>query len=213
MLKYVFLTASAITLAAGLILPAPAQQAKPHATALPQSLKSVEDFAGIADQRQRSLALFQEIGKVVTHPRCVNCHPRGDSPLQGDDGHLHQPPVQRGEADFGVAGMHCNTCHGTQNVAFLAKPGSIPGHEPWMLAPKTMAWEGKSLGEICTQLKDPARNGNRSLAEIQDHMANDGLVGWGWHPGPGRTPVPGTQKQFGELVKAWIDSGAACPAG
>jgi hypothetical protein len=43
-------------------------------------------------------------------------------------------------------------------------------------------------------------------------MAEDGLVGWGWQPGPGRTPAPGSQKELGELVKAWIDTGAHCPA-
>lgn len=82
-----------------------------------------------------------------------------------------------------------------------------------MLAPREQAWEGKSLGEICRQLKDPARNGERTLAELHEHMAEDGLVGWGWHPGEGRAPAPGSQEQLGILVKAWIDSGAACPQG
>jgi hypothetical protein len=43
-------------------------------------------------------------------------------------------------------------------------------------------------------------------------MAEDSLVGWGWHPGAGRAPAPGTQAEFGALIKAWADSGAACPA-
>jgi hypothetical protein len=42
-------------------------------------------------------------------------------------------------------------------------------------------------------------------------MANDDLVAWGWNPGAGREPAPGTQAQLGELVKAWIDAGAHCP--
>ena len=29
-----------------------------------------------------------------------------------------------------------------------------------------MAWEGKSLGQICEQIKDPARNGGKTLDEI-----------------------------------------------
>jgi hypothetical protein len=33
----------------------------------------------------------------------------------------------------------------------------------------------------------------------------------GWEPGPGRDPVPGTQEALGELIRAWIDSGAECP--
>ena len=75
-----------------------------------------------------------------------------------------------------------------------------------------MAWEGKSLGEICDQIKDPQRNGGKNLDEIVEHMAHDDLVGWGWHPGDGREPVPGTQEAFGELIKAWVATGAACPS-
>ena len=51
-----------------------------------------------------------------------------------------------------------------------------------------------------------------TLAQIHEHMANDSLVGWGWDPGRGRAPAPGTQAQLGELTRAWIDSGARCPA-
>jgi len=29
--------------------------------------------------------------------------------------------------------------------------------------------------------------------------------------GPRRDPVPGTQERLGELIQAWIDSGAECP--
>src|ERR1700722_4771572 len=38
------------------------------------------------------------------------------------------------------------------------------------------------------------------------------LVGWAWAPGFGRFPAPGTQKQAGALVEAWVNTGAACPA-
>ena len=74
-----------------------------------------------------------------------------------------------------------------------------------------MAWQNRSLGEICLQLKDSARNGGKTLSEIVEHMAHDSLVGWGWKPGGGREPAPGTQASFGALIKGWADSGAACP--
>ena len=74
-----------------------------------------------------------------------------------------------------------------------------------------MAWQGKSLAQICAQIKDPARNGNRSLAQIHEHIATDTLVGWAWAPGFGRTSAPGTQQQVGALLDAWIKTGAACP--
>jgi hypothetical protein len=74
-----------------------------------------------------------------------------------------------------------------------------------------MAWQGKSLREICLQLKDRASNGGRSLSEIHEHVARDSLVGWAWHPGEGRIAAPGSQAQFGALIAAWISTGAACP--
>jgi hypothetical protein len=46
---------------------------------------------------------------------------------------------------------------------------------------------------------------------LQEHVAKDDLVAWGWNPGPGREPAPGSQESAGELVQAWINSGAQCP--
>ena len=74
-----------------------------------------------------------------------------------------------------------------------------------------MAWEGKSLSEICVQIKDPNRNGGRSLADLVHHIGDDSLVSWAWAPGFGRQPAPGTQKEAGALVEAWAKTGAACP--
>jgi hypothetical protein len=179
------------------------------------SLKPASAFQSISDEKQRSVALFEEAGKVIQHPRCVNCHPVGDRPLQDIAMHPHQPPVSRGEAGMGLPGMTCNTCHGAENVKVVGQAEtikSIPGNPNWHLAPIEMAWEGKTLSYICNQIKDPQRNGGKSLDGIIEHMAHDDLVGWGWSPGEGREPVPGTQKAFGELIQAWIQSGAACPS-
>lgn len=176
-----------------------------------ETLQPLSAFEGIADDAARSVALFEEMGKVLTHPRCLNCHPVDGGPTQGDAMLPHQPPVVRGEADFGAVGMNCSTCHGSENVAFATGGGSIPGHEPWALAPVSMGWQGISLADICVQLKDPARNGGKDLEALHEHNAEDGLVGWGWEPGEGRTPAPGSQEEFGALTRAWIDTGAACP--
>jgi hypothetical protein len=143
----------------------------------------------------------------LTHPRCVNCHPAGDRPRQGDQGRLHQPPVERGPDGHGLAAMRCSSCHQQGNF----DPARMPGHPHWQLAPREMAWEGRTLGEICAQIKDPARNGGRSLEELVHHIGTDSLVGWAWAPGYGRRPAPGTQEQAGALAEAWVKSGAACP--
>jgi hypothetical protein len=74
-----------------------------------------------------------------------------------------------------------------------------------------MAWQNKTLGDICEQIKDPARNGGRSLDDLVHHIGEDKLVGWAWAPGFGRQPAPGTQKQAGALAEAWVKTGAVCP--
>jgi hypothetical protein len=172
-----------------------------------EGLSSPESFDAIADTATRSPALFSELGKVLTHPRCVNCHPAGDHPRQGEQGRPHQPPVARGADGHGLPAMRCSICHQQANF----DPGRVPGHPEWHLAPREMAWEGKTLGEICAQIKDPARNGGRSLEQLVHHIGTDTLVGWAWAPGFGRQPAPGTQKQAGALVEAWVKTGAACP--
>ena len=74
-----------------------------------------------------------------------------------------------------------------------------------------MGWEGKTLGQICAQIKDPQRNGGRSVDDLIHHIGADTLVGWAWKPGLGRQPAPGTQQAAGALVEAWVKTGAACP--
>ena len=171
-------------------------------------LAAPESFATADDTAAQSVAAFTELGKVLTHPRCVNCHPAGDRPHQGDMTRLHQPPVERGVDGFGAVTMRCPICHQKANF----EPGRVPGHPEWHLAPREMAWEGKTLAEICIQIKDPKRNGGRSLEDLIHHIGTDTLVGWAWAPGYGRAPAPGTQRQAGALVEAWVKTGAVCPA-
>ena len=169
------------------------------------TLQPPSAFAGISDPPERSRAIFGEVAKVLTHPRCTNCHPATDRVLQGKDSHPHQPLATRQTP--------CVTCHTDRNFT-LHEPASyrsIPGHPRWMAAPIEMAWEGKSVGEICRQIKDPDRNGGRNLSLLHEHLAHDDLVAWGWQPGVGRDPAPGSQALLGELIQAWIDTGAQCP--
>ena len=172
-----------------------------------RELRSPDAFAVYGERAERSRALFGEAARVMLHPRCANCHPSGDAPLQRDGG-LHEPPVLRGAEDRGVVGMECTSCHQDQNLE-LAR---VPGAPNWHLAPRSMAWVGRDPGSICEQVKDPARNGGKTLAQIVDHSQHDALVAWGWAPGADREPAPGSQAQFGALVAAWVDSGAECPA-
>lgn len=172
------------------------------------TLRPAAGFSSIASQRDRSVALFNEMGKVLTHPRCMNCHPATERPRQGDLRKLHEPVVVRGKDGHGAAGLPCATCHGKQNF----DPAGVPGDGHWALAPASMALEGKTVAQICEQLKDQNRNGGRDLAALVRHVITDTLVLWAWSPGKGRTPAPGTAAEFGALMQAWTDSGATCPA-
>jgi cytochrome c553 len=178
-----------------------------------EPLQSPQAFDSIRDRSARSKAYFSEAAKVLQHPRCLNCHPATRTPTQGEDLHPHNPLVQAGPENRGTKELPCSSCHGPQNVATLGgRVKSVPGNEHWSLAPASMAWQGLTRAEICEQIKDPKRNGNRTLAQIEKHLAEDHLVGWAWHPGEGRVPAPGTQAVFGELIAAWIKTGAHCEA-
>jgi hypothetical protein len=161
----------------------------------------------MADPASRSKALFLEASKVLTHPRCVNCHPPDDRPRQRERAEAHDPPVVRGPDDRGAVAVRCGSCHQDRNL----EHARVPGAPDWHLAPIEMVWLGRPPAALCAQIKDPARNGKRSLAQIAEHAAHDPLVGWGWAPGADRVPAPGSQARFGALIAAWIQTGAVCP--
>jgi hypothetical protein len=73
---------------------------------------------------------------------------------------LHDPPVVRGPDDHGVPGNECTTCHQDRNQELTR----VPGAPKWHVAPREMAWVGKSIAHICNQMKDPKRNALRDRA-------------------------------------------------
>jgi hypothetical protein len=144
------------------------------------------------------------------HPRCMNCHPAGDVPLQGDDNRLHIQNVKRGPDGKGLYALKCANCHQDANLPGDNMP---PGNPNWHLPPaKTpMVFQGKTPGELARQLKDPKQNGGKTLEEIFKHVAEDKLVLWGWDPGNGRAQPPLSHAEFTRRFREWIDKGAAAP--
>jgi cytochrome c5 len=153
---------------------------------------------------------FLQVYKVFTSPRCQNCHPTGDAPLQGDDSHVHTQYVKRGRDGHGVYGMRCDTCHQAANLPGEHMP---PGNPKWSLpSPEhKMVFVGRSPAELCRQLKNPKQTGGRSLQQLFDHVSSDDLVGWAWDPGTGRTLPPLSRADTVAQMKIWIEGGAACP--
>ena len=166
-----------------------------------------------AGSREQGLVAFETVRAVFQHPRCQNCHPDGDAPLQGDEGRIHNQNVLRGPAGFGMAGMECSTCHGPanppSNYGEHVPPGNVKG---WHMPPPEMklVFVGLSPGALCTQIKDPARNGGKDMAALRVHL-DDPLVLWGWDPGFGRAPVSTPRDQFLAAWDTWANAGAPCP--
>jgi hypothetical protein len=157
----------------------------------------------------QSSAAFEAILPVLRHPRCMNCHSSGDYPRQGDDRHVHIMRVRRGPDGEGANPVRCSSCHQEKNSPGQHAP---PGAPDWHLPPAgtPMVWEGLSGRQLCELIKDPARNGHKSIPQIVEHMSTP-LVLWGWHPGEGREPVPLSLDEFLANVKQWAAAGAACP--
>src|SRR5437870_5057973 len=155
-------------------------------------------------------AAFAEVYKVLMHPRCLNCHPSGDSPLQGDDSHVHMQNVKRGVDGKGKYALKCANCHQDTNLPSANMP---PGNPTWQLPRSDMplVFQGKSPRELADQLKDPKRNGGKTLEQLVEHVTHDKLVLWGWEPGDGRTKPPLAHDEFAKNFREWVEKGAASP--
>jgi hypothetical protein len=156
-----------------------------------------------------SAEAFLKASQVLLSPRCFNCHPAGDRPLQGDAQRIHNMQVVRGPEGMGKNGLWCSTCHQEKNIPDAELPGA-PG---WQLpsADMPMVFEKRTPRQLCEQLKDPAQNGHRGPEDIIEHVRDAPIVIWGWHPGPGRTPAPLSHDEFVKLITEWVEKGQACP--
>ncbi len=178
--------------------PAPGGAATPAAAAAPSD----------------PVAAFETVRAVLQDPRCQNCHPPGDRPLQLDQSSVHSMNVQRGPTGHGLPGAECSTCHGSANP-----PESYGAHQPpgvssgWHMPPPEMpmVFVGRSSRELCEQLKDPARTSISTVPALLRHVSSDPLVLWGWAPGAGRKPVAVPHAEFVAAFQRWSDAGRPCP--
>ena len=156
-----------------------------------------------------SVKAFMDVYKVLMSPRCMNCHPSGNIPLQGDDNHLHAMLPQRGKDGKGVYAMKCANCHQPTNLEGLGKP---PGHPNWHLPPASMkmVFQGRTASQLAKQLINPKTNGNKTIQQLKSH-ADDGLVKAGWKPAEGHTIPPMTHEKFKKAWITWIEKGAYAP--
>lgn len=156
-----------------------------------------------------SVKAFEKVYAVLMSPRCMNCHPAGDVPLQGDDSHLHAMLPKRGTDGKGVYAMKCMNCHQPTNTPGLHTP---PGNPNWHLPPTDMkmVFEGRSPYELAKQLVDPKQNGHKDIKKLIEH-ADDDLVLAGWNMGEGRTLPPLSHAEFKKAWITWLKTGAFAP--
>jgi len=156
-----------------------------------------------------SVKAFEKVYAVLMSPRCMNCHPAGNVPLQGDDSHLHAMLPKRGTDGKGLYAMKCANCHQPSNTPGQHTP---PGNPNWHLPPANMkmVFQGRSPQQLAKQLVDPKQNGNKDIKKLIEH-ADDGLVLAGWSPGEGRTLPPLSHAEFKKAWITWLTTGAFAP--
>ena len=169
---------------------------------------------GIRDEKMKkdsieSVKAFMKVYKVLMSPRCMNCHPSGDAPLQGDDNHIHTMNVVRGPDGTGLYAAKCSNCHQPTNVPGLNTP---PGNPKWQLPPANMkmVFQGKTPRQLALQIMNYNLNGHKNKQQLIEH-ARDTLVKAGWNMGEGRVPPPMTYIAFVAAWDNWVNKGGYAP--
>jgi len=191
------------------------------------TLFALSESRSTASKAQSDLtasAAFAKAYQVFMHPRCLNCHPAGDSPLRGEDSRPHSGlRLRRGSDGQGVFTLKCTNCHQAQNQTGLHMPPGAPNilkdgaldlrNPRWHLPPARtpMVFQGRSAAQLCRQLQDPKQNGGLTTEQLIHHVSTDPLVLWGWNPGEGRAKPPITHQEFVASVRLWLEKGGECP--
>ena len=166
--------------------------------------------------REEGLVAFGRIYEVASHPRCSNCHVGADNlPMWSGPSYGRTRPhgmnVNAGESRIGEETLPCSACH-----AYRDTLNDIPHAAPqvamnWMLAPVEAEWFGRSALEICEQLRDPERNGDRDMLALAAHLDHDLILHWAWNPGGGREPAPYSLQEHVDDILIWGVAGMPCP--
>jgi mono/diheme cytochrome c family protein len=177
------------------------------------SSTSVYEITTAEKTKDEANTSFDTMMRVLTHQRCVNCHPNDNIPKQGDDSHPHYFGIRRGMDKESSAATQCITCHQSENNSY----SGVPGAPEWALAPASMYWEGLSKIEIAESMMDPERNGGRTPEETMHHLTEHELVLWAWEPGVNANGVPREvppvpKEEYIAAVKKWFKEGHSIPS-
>jgi hypothetical protein len=161
------------------------------------------------------LEAWNRIYEVTSHPRCANCHVGADNrPMWSGPSYAKTRPhgmnINAGNSRIGIETLQCSTCH-----AYREGVNDIPHGAPqvamnWQLPPVEAEWFGKTSDEICNQLRDPDRNGGRTMMELAEHLDHDLILHWAWAPGGGREAAPYSLQEHIDDVLMWGVAGFPC---
>lgn len=168
-----------------------------------------------AQDADAGAAAWARIYDVASHPRCTNCHvgasgrPAWDGLGYGEE-RLHGMNIVSGDSRIGAESIPCRACH-----IGAAGPNDVPHAAPqlddaWRLPPVELAWRGKSSAEVCVQLRDPETNDGFDLAGLVDHVRTSAFVSYGFDPGAGRNPAPGSTETLAQDLQSWAAAGMPC---
>lgn len=169
--------------------------------------------------KAEALSAWDRIYEVASHPRCSNCHvgpsnlPMWSGPSYGK-ARPHGMNVNAGESRIGVETILCSTCHTTKSEDW--ENANATAHmaprvaASWRLPPVEAEWFGKSSLEICQQLRDPARNGDRDFMALAAHLEHDVILHWAWNPGGGREAAPYSLQEHVNDLLIWGVGGQPC---
>ncbi|MCY4335619.1 MAG: hypothetical protein OXC60_13250 [Litoreibacter sp.] len=166
------------------------------------------------------LEAWSRIYEVASHPRCANCHTgASDRPMWSGPSYgvtrSHGMNIRAGESRIGAEHLLCSTCHTTKDEDW-DNANAMPHAAPrvamsWQLAPVEADWFGRSSIEICEQLRDPDRNGERDMQALAEHLDHDLILHWAWKPGGGREPAPYSLQEHVNDILIWGTAGFPCP--
>lgn len=166
------------------------------------------------------LEAWARIYEVASHPRCSNCHTgESDRPMWSGPSYgvtrPHGMNIRAGDSRIGAEYVLCQTCHTTKDEDWdnaNQTPHAAPRVAmPWQLAPVEADWFGRSSIEICEQLRDPERNGDRDMMALASHLDHDLILHWAWAPGGGREPAPYSLQEHVDDILIWGTAGFPCP--
>lgn len=213
--KHLARIAAAILLFLPVAFAADEEADKPGPTLVPAQLPDTVT-------QQAGLTAWEDIHNVVSHPRCINCHvdetgiPMWSGPSYGPEPRQHGMYIASGESRIGAENLACGTCHEKSLLPNTVEHAPPHTNHDWLLAPVEFAWFGKSSTEICEQMRDPERNGGRDGAGLVEHIIHDveiqAFITWGFNPGGGREPAPGTLQEHLDDMALWTQAGMPCPS-